>query len=254
MITVYVRKDLNMRRGKISAQVSHALMALWLDAMRKEEGRMILDGDQLALLKTWDKTIIVMPVIDEDALLFLHEKNKERAVLITDKGRTEFAGRPTHTCVAVIDSSLYKKQSRFVVSEESLPPTKQSIVVNREYKLSKWALAEHVAIGSLRALLGGLPCLDEGVETNVLAQFYPNTCPIKEIVLDLSDEELRSYLTQGFAKIVLKSNMDELGSLEFIEVGFRQENVYVDETLVCCVVGPHFLEKVDSKTSTFKLY
>ena len=92
---IVMRKDLNMRKGKMVAQGAHASMK--------------------ALLENWDHPYIkqwlsgpfakiAVGVDSEAELLDVMEKAKAAGLitaLITDAGRTEFNGVPTNTCIAV---------------------------------------------------------------------------------------------------------------------------------------------------------
>lgn len=102
-----VRKDLNMRKGKIAAQASHASLQFLLDKMQPIDGQsnmrsLELSNDQLEWLD--DKfTKICVSVDSEQELLDLIEKAKEAKVTvhsIIDTGKTEFHGVPTLTCAA----------------------------------------------------------------------------------------------------------------------------------------------------------
>jgi PTH2 family peptidyl-tRNA hydrolase len=100
-----LRKDLNMRKGKMVAQGAHAAMAAILELARR-------DGDQLIVpldLRTepWlcgrFKKICVS-VSSETELLSVYMKAKSAGLvcsLIRDAGLTEFGGVPTFTAVAV---------------------------------------------------------------------------------------------------------------------------------------------------------
>lgn len=116
---IVVRKDLNMRKGKIAAQVAHASMAVLLDSMQRDEltypvGTGITEGMRLSLLL--DKgspayewlngqfTKIVLYVESEDDITVLANRCNFMVVphaVITDAGRTEFHGKPTVTCIAI---------------------------------------------------------------------------------------------------------------------------------------------------------
>lgn len=116
---IVVRKDLNMRKGKIAAQVAHASMAVLLDSMQRDEltypvGTGITDGMRLSLLLDkgspayeWVNgpfTKIVASVNSLDELLELQIKANAMAIrnaVIIDAGRTEFHGEPTVTCIAI---------------------------------------------------------------------------------------------------------------------------------------------------------
>ncbi|MCK5600445.1 peptidyl-tRNA hydrolase Pth2 [Candidatus Pacearchaeota archaeon] len=94
---IVVRKDLNMRKGKLAAQVAHAAMAILFN-----HGRPITNYWIENWLNT-GMTKIVVSVDSEDELFAVHEKAKEATILtalIQDEGRTEFK-EPTHTAVSV---------------------------------------------------------------------------------------------------------------------------------------------------------
>lgn len=103
---IVVRKDLNMRKGKIAAQAAHASMAALLNNSRYTE-------DDHLMLKLTDKikpwleagfTKVVVSVDSEEELLAVHQKCVDSSVitaLIQDSGFTEFNGVPTYTAVAV---------------------------------------------------------------------------------------------------------------------------------------------------------
>lgn len=107
---IVVRKDLNMRTGKIAAQVAHASLNSVLDLMHYSQRKM---GRVLSLRETdpmcdWLDgelmTKIVVGVNSEEELFAIQEKAKEAGVrtsLVQDAGKTEFNGVPTYTCLAV---------------------------------------------------------------------------------------------------------------------------------------------------------
>jgi PTH2 family peptidyl-tRNA hydrolase len=106
-----VRKDLNMRKGKIAAQAAHASMATLTRGpgafISHESGRpelvVPLDDDAYAWLTGRFRKICVY-VTSEAELLELHDKAVAagmRCSLIQDSGVTEFGGVPTYTVVAI---------------------------------------------------------------------------------------------------------------------------------------------------------
>lgn len=106
---IVVRKSLNMRKGKIAAQVAHASMAFLtrgVDILYDEEGAYIqesLSEETVEWLK-YSFVKVVVYVDSEDELLEIERKAKEKGLvvhLITDSGRTEFKGVPTNTCLAI---------------------------------------------------------------------------------------------------------------------------------------------------------
>jgi PTH2 family peptidyl-tRNA hydrolase len=103
--TIVLRKDLNMRKGKMIAQGAHASMRAILQLGRHDGADFVIPlDDRLApwLLGRFKK--IVVSVNSETELLALHEKAKSLGLitsLIQDAGLTEFGGVPTYTAVAV---------------------------------------------------------------------------------------------------------------------------------------------------------
>jgi PTH2 family peptidyl-tRNA hydrolase len=102
---IVIRKDLNMRKGKMVAQGAHASMAAILNLARREGNDLIIPLD--ARIEPWLTgrfTKICVSVNSEAELLAIHEKalaNGLVSSLILDAGLTEFGGVPTHTAVAV---------------------------------------------------------------------------------------------------------------------------------------------------------
>ena len=108
-----VRKDLNMRKGKIAAQVAHASMKVLLDLMEEyTNDDHAIDGLILPFyynipLNNWIKgrfTKVCVSVDSEEELLDLYKKAQDAGILcslITDSGLTEFHGVPTNTVVAI---------------------------------------------------------------------------------------------------------------------------------------------------------
>jgi PTH2 family peptidyl-tRNA hydrolase len=102
---IVIRKDLNMRKGKMVAQGAHASMAAILNLARREGDDLIIPLD--ARIEPWLTgrfTKICVSVNSEAELLAIHEKAAAGGLvtaLILDSGLTEFGGVPTHTAVAV---------------------------------------------------------------------------------------------------------------------------------------------------------
>lgn len=90
-----VRKDLNMRKGKIAAQAAHATLACYLE--HPDDPRML----------QWLKgpfAKICVSVDSEEEFDEVTRKAAEAGVVhrvIIDQGRTEFNGVPTKTVVAI---------------------------------------------------------------------------------------------------------------------------------------------------------
>ena len=113
---IVVRKDLNMRKGKIAAQVAHASMKVLLDHGNVKYGEEGLGGrhpDYFVMplthnaMRQWLEgrfTKICVSVDSEEELLDIYKKATDNGLLcslIQDAGSTEFGGVPTYTCVAV---------------------------------------------------------------------------------------------------------------------------------------------------------
>jgi peptidyl-tRNA hydrolase, PTH2 family len=102
---IVMRKDLNMRKGKMIAQGSHASLKVLLDAGT-------LDGERFTLsltpgLAKWlggRFTKVCVSVDSEAALDAIVARARAANVpcaLVVDAGHTEFHGVPTKTCCAV---------------------------------------------------------------------------------------------------------------------------------------------------------
>lgn len=110
-----VRKDLNMRKGKIAAQAAHASMKVILDMMycgfadedgNKSDTRMLILRDKPEVEEWLDGsfTKICVSVDSEQELLDKYYDAREaglNASIIRDSGKTEFNGVPTYTVVAI---------------------------------------------------------------------------------------------------------------------------------------------------------
>lgn len=103
---IVVRRDLNMRKGKMCAQVAHAAMKFIVDNnesdrpdqlvvnFSKEEAMWLFDG-------TFTKIVLACDSEDELKNLILKAMMHDvTAYEIVDSGKTEFHGVPTLTCVA----------------------------------------------------------------------------------------------------------------------------------------------------------
>lgn len=103
---IVMRKDLNMRKGKLVAQGAHASLGAILQQMKREDDKLVLDlNDQrLAPWVTGRFKKICVYVNTEQELLDIYEAANAAgliASLIVDAGLTEFNGVPTKTAVAV---------------------------------------------------------------------------------------------------------------------------------------------------------
>src|SRR5271166_2709859 len=119
---IILRKDLNMRKGKMAAQSAHASMKIFFDRIacleRHYDDSMHFKGDNprdyhdmmihiTDDMRKWvegEFTKVVLSVKDEENLLAIfnlaHSANLPCS-LITDAGKTEFDGVPTHRAIAI---------------------------------------------------------------------------------------------------------------------------------------------------------
>ena len=92
---IVLRKDLNMRKGKMIAQGAHASMKATLDS---------LNNPMTIEWLTGKFTKIALGCNSEEELLNLYEDAKSEnmiCALIQDAGLTEFDGIPTYTAIAI---------------------------------------------------------------------------------------------------------------------------------------------------------
>lgn len=113
---IIVRKDLNMRKGKMVAQGAHASLAVFFNMIKNpQQGSIIKNGDEevtysfKSISKEMDEWImnkftkICLSVDSEQELLNIYEEAKAIGLpcsLIQDAGLTEFK-EPTYTTVAI---------------------------------------------------------------------------------------------------------------------------------------------------------
>lgn len=121
---IVVRKDLNMRKGKMGAQIAHAAMSFITTQLRGQKAiqdehetgfhapSVTVAGSRRYVDLTGEQepwidgsfTKAVVSVNSEAELLEIYEKAKQAGLtvsLIQDSGRTEFHNVLTYTCVAV---------------------------------------------------------------------------------------------------------------------------------------------------------
>lgn len=112
---IIMRKDLNMRKGKMVAQGSHASMKVFFDMpLHKTEHEdtinyhMVLPPGEIGRdISAWVEGIfkkICCSVNSEAELMEVYNTAKEKGLpcaLIQDAGITEFGGVPTYTCCAI---------------------------------------------------------------------------------------------------------------------------------------------------------
>lgn len=104
---IVVRKDLNMRKGKMVAQGSHASLKVFFDSIVNESSTDITIKLNDEFMIDWIHgtfTKICLGVDSEVELDDLFAKAKEIGLpcsMIVDNGLTEFNGVKTKTCIAI---------------------------------------------------------------------------------------------------------------------------------------------------------
>jgi PTH2 family peptidyl-tRNA hydrolase len=103
---IIMRKDLNMRKGKLVAQGAHASLGAILQQCKQDGDKLILDlnDERMAPWLTGRFKKICVYVNSEEELLSLYAQARLSDMvcsLITDAGLTEFNGVPTKTAVAI---------------------------------------------------------------------------------------------------------------------------------------------------------
>lgn len=102
---IVVRKDLNMRKGKLAAQVAHASLKVLVDRMWRRPGE-VAGIDLNEDTEKWLiglSTKIVVSVNSEKELMDLYVEAQLAGLphaLIQDAGKTEFK-EPTYTALAI---------------------------------------------------------------------------------------------------------------------------------------------------------
>jgi len=103
---IVMRKDLNMRKGKMIAQGAHASLKVFLDRRGEAEGG-VLAIPLTEPMTAWlggRFTKVCVSVTSEAELDAIYARAREAGLacaLIVDAGHTEFGGVPTKTCCAI---------------------------------------------------------------------------------------------------------------------------------------------------------
>ena len=114
---IILRKDLNMRKGKMVAQGSHASMAAILNQGEYDEnsqGGITFNLELSSELAAWLHNSFTKVCVGVDSEDELHEIYNQAVLadlpraLIRDSGQTEFNGVPTYTAVAIGPADVNK--------------------------------------------------------------------------------------------------------------------------------------------------
>lgn len=111
---IVIRKDLNMRKGKMCAQAAHASMKVFFQYMiyshpasespREDQFYFCNFTPEMRKWMDGSFTKICVSVNSEEELLALQREAQKNLIvnaLIVDNGLTEFDGVPTKTCLAI---------------------------------------------------------------------------------------------------------------------------------------------------------
>lgn len=98
---IVMRKDLNMRKGKMIAQGAHASLGIFTRILKTVNPDETPDAITYWLETSFAKVCVY--VKSEEELLEIYNKVPKEIpkILITDSGKTEFNNVPTHTCIAI---------------------------------------------------------------------------------------------------------------------------------------------------------
>jgi len=102
---IIVRKDLNMRKGKLAAQVAHASMNIFLNNAVTTSSNLIVGISKDT--KEWLETSYTKIVLGCNSLEDLYKIRDMCIVdnilyaIVQDLGKTEFHNIPTETCIAI---------------------------------------------------------------------------------------------------------------------------------------------------------
>ena len=102
---IVMRRDLNMRSGKMVAQGAHASLKVFLDRKHMTKWGMTirLTKDMVEWITNAFTKVCLKAESEEQLLDIVEEARRAKlpCALITDAGKTEFNGIPTNTCCAI---------------------------------------------------------------------------------------------------------------------------------------------------------
>lgn len=240
MLNIYIRKDLNMRKGKMAAQSAHAAMKLLLESMYSQSGKIVLSEEKEKELCLFFKNPNVNIIyVQSEEELKEKVKNEKAFSIIVDNGRTEFHGVQTTTCAA---SGIFNKNTEH---ELSVPHTygeeikaKQVIIYSKESPLSKENAVKLAVISCLKIIYEKM--------------LIGSNC--KYINLDI-ENELSAWINGAFGKIAVSVKTDN----ELIILGekLKENNIVVIEEKIeknkCLIVEPKYPQEIDIFTKHLSL-
>lgn len=245
ILTVFVRKDLNMRKGKMAAQSAHAGGKLFLETLIRNENKLILSSaheKDFLSFKDLTKKVEIKMVDSEEALNSSLDKNRPYAIIV-DNGRTEFHGVLTTTCAS---------QGLYTVAKTTLldvPQTygteivaKQMLIFSKENPLPKEIACELAVEASLTVLYKSMK--KEVIDNEIVK------------VIDLSSKNaLSAWVIGAFGKIAVATKTD----LELDELLTKlEENGMIVSKITrngnsCLAVAPQYPSDIDPFTKELSL-
>lgn len=242
---ILIREDLNMPKGKVCAQTSHALMKMILNLMYlNDQGKRVIKADKFKQLTTWvdngmpfdvqhspDVNAIETAIVDLSSDRYFH---------IMDQGRTVFNGKSTWT-VSMIAPIELAADPKIIKHVDYFGPlkAKQSILVTTRPRRHVLIMAEECARASVQVLL------------NKIIEKVDGTA-----VLDLlPDEPMSLWLSGSFGKIVLGTRTSEnleITKEEADDMGVEYHMSSKNGEAIVLAIGPDVPDAMHTLTSSFR--
>lgn len=224
-LSVVIRKDLSMPRGKMGAQAAHGAMKLFLDGLSLTGIPFLrsLPSGRALDYKLWSEqgSLCVIMVKNEEGLREALPTDQHSAIII-DNGRTHFNGQKTLTCAAF---GLYQDVCKEFAQCEDIERTekaRQYFLISDEFNVTKPAVCEITIRSCLGDLFTHMQAQDDGSYELHLTPGTPRA----------------DWLGGAFTKICLRvdSNAQLLDKAEqLIEKGFSITHAQVGEFKGFCV-------------------
>ena len=234
-LQVFMRNDLNMRKGKMVAQASHAVMKRVLDLCVITPEAVILSSQGYETLKSFvekpDLSLVL--VANEQSLLDATSRNINGRIV--DSGRTEFHGVPTLTCGAI---GLHEQRRVFeLVVPDDVP---------RELIARQWFVIAKPAAGAPMSKVDAMAAGCVATVAHLLSLFSP--CENGHSIPFADYPAMKDWIMGAFGKVALSAPCAE--SLVDVRAAVEGEGAHVSLTehmgLKVMVVGPEYPAGVQS--------
>lgn len=231
-LKLIIRDELNMRKGKISAQLSHAVLGMWLSIANKIGNKYQFNIENSKLFKEWldNPDLDIIKVRSEQELLNYPEKAK----IIRDAGLTEF-GEPTYTCSCVYPEKVFFEKNEAMFYPET--ELKQVLIANQELNLDKYTLPKYTTIACVKSL-----------EAYITEE--------SGLITITANKELETWLSGRFKKITLKASEEEIKNIivQLKEKNINCSIVYFNDKIAAVGIEPKKEEEINKVTGQLKLY